>query len=206
MNEIGTRIKTVSDNQEKSNAFKENMKRFNKAKASEFYFECLWILYAMLEDRTSAFHYYLGFTSSENRNLVIENKRFRREIRQIFSISENNAKYKFDSFTGKLLRIEELIIWSQKSNDNVSSYQVAVKETILKLVLNEELIEILCYLNCEWRNKRNQLVHALFNKNTENVNQELKVMVEKGYRAVRILDNTVSKLKKEKIRDHFKIK
>ena len=43
-------------------------------------------------------------------------------------------------------------------------------------------------------------------KNTENVNQELKVMVEKGYRAVRILDNTVSKLKKEKIRDHFKIK
>ena len=34
---------------------------------------------------------------------------------------------------------------------------------------------------------------------------ELKNMVEQGYAAVRILDNAVAQLKKEKIRDRFKI-
>ena len=61
------------------------------------------------------------------------------------------------------------------------------------------------YLNNEWRDKRNQLTHSLFNKDPNTVIIELKNMVEKGYTAVRILDNAVTQLKKEKIRDRFKI-
>ncbi|MBR6698396.1 MAG: hypothetical protein IKL73_09095 [Lachnospiraceae bacterium] len=60
-------------------------------------------------------------------------------------------------------------------------------------------------MNTEWRDKRNQLTHALFNKRPEKVNNELKSLVDKGYTAVRDLDNAVAKLKKEKIRRRFKI-
>ena len=48
------RIKTVENSKDKELSYRENFKRYNRAKAFGFYFECLWILYAMLEDRTSA--------------------------------------------------------------------------------------------------------------------------------------------------------
>lgn len=68
-------IKTVADNIEKGLSYKENFKRNNKAKASVFHLECLWILYAILEDRTSAFLYYLGFTSDEKRSSATGRKK-----------------------------------------------------------------------------------------------------------------------------------
>ena len=48
-------IQTVANNKEKYVTYQVYMQRFKKAKESEFYLECLWILYAMVEDRTSAF-------------------------------------------------------------------------------------------------------------------------------------------------------
>ena len=90
-------IKTVADNTEKGLSYKENFKRYNKAKASEFYLECLWILYAMLEDRTFAFLYYLGFTSDKKRSSATGSKKIKQQVRQILQMTENNAKYKFNT-------------------------------------------------------------------------------------------------------------
>ena len=66
-------------------------------------------------------------------------------------------------------------------------------------------ISALTYLNDEWRDKRNQLTHSLFNKDPDTVIAELKSLIEKGYIAVRVFDNAVAQLKKEKIRNRFKI-
>lgn len=56
-----------------------------------------------------------------------------------------------------------------------------------------------------WRDKRNQLVHALFNKDPQAVILELQPLVEQGYNAVRKLDNAVKQLKRSKIRERFKM-
>lgn len=205
MNISTFQIKAVADNKEKGNSYRENLKRFNKANASGFYLECLWILYAMLEDRTSSFLYYLGFTSSRNRNTATGSKKIKKEIRQIYNIVDSNAKYKFNTISGKLSRIEEFISWGTQAGSFVSDYQNAVKTAALKVDSDTELRETLTYLNNEWRDKRNQLTHSLFNKDPNAVIMELKDLVEKGYIAVRILDNAVAQLKKEKIRDRFKI-
>ena len=76
-------IQKVADNQEKGLSYKENFKRYKKAKASEFYLECIWILYAMIEDRTSSFLYYIGFTSEKNRSSVTGTKKIKKEIRKV---------------------------------------------------------------------------------------------------------------------------
>ncbi len=78
MNHSQYQIKTVADNNEKGISYKENLKRYGKADKSGFYLECLWILYAMLEDRTSAFLYYLGFTSNQNREAVTGSKKIKK--------------------------------------------------------------------------------------------------------------------------------
>lgn len=198
-------IKTVADNIEKGLSYKKNFKRYNKAKASEFYLECLWILYAMLEDRTSAFLYYLGFTSDKKRSSATGSKKIKQQVRQILQMTENNAKYKFDTISGKLSRITDVITWSKNVDGEISDYQIAVKKAVKFISDNEDFISSLTYLNDEWRDKRNQLTHSLFNKDPYTVIDELKSLIEKGYIAVRVFDNAVAQLKKEKIRNRFKI-
>lgn len=206
MNEPKYPIQVVSDNKEKGLSFKENFKRYNKAKASGFYLECLWILYSMLEDRTSAFLYYLGFASSKNRNTVTGSKKIKVQVRQILNMTDSNAKYKFDTISGKLSRISQIIAWSVAVDDDLTDYQKVIKNIVEVISTNQDFLDALEYLNDEWRDKRNQLMHSLFNKNPENVSLELKSLVEKGYTAARIIDKAVSQVKRAKIREQFKIR
>lgn len=192
-------IQKVADNQEKGLSYKENFKRYNKAKASEFYLECIWILYAMIEDRTSSFLYYIGFTSEKKRSLVTGTKKIKKEIRDVLVMEQPNAKYKFDTLSGKLTRIKELLIWCKKDHEDLSDYQKALVKALQPVADNLEFNKALNYLETEWRDKRNQLTHSLFNKDPGAVVAELLPMVENGYVAARQLDATIREIKKSAI-------
>lgn len=198
-------IQKVADNQEKGLSYKENFKRYKKAKASEFYLECIWILYAMIEDRTSSFLYYIGFTSEKNRSSVTGTKKIKKEIRDVLVMEQPNAKYKFDTLSGKLTRIKELLIWCKKDHEDLSDYQKALVKALQPVADNLEFNKALNYLETEWRDKRNQLTHSLFNKDPGAVVAELLPMVENGYVAARQLDATIREIKKSAIRSKFKI-
>lgn len=198
-------IQKVKDNKEKGVSYKENFKRYNKAKASEFYLECLWILYAMIEDRTSSFLYYIGFTSEKDRSSVTGTKRIKKEIRDILKMEQPNAKYKFDTVFGKLTRIKELLVWCKVEHETLSDYQQALVKVLQPATDSIEFKSALDYLESEWRDKRNQLTHSLFNKNSDAVLVELKYLVERGYIAARRLDSSITQIKKEKLRMRFKI-
>lgn len=198
-------IQKVTDNKEKGVSYKENFKRYNKAKASEFYLECLWILYAMIEDRTSSFLYYIGFTSEKNRSSVTGTKKIKKEIREILGMEQPNAKYKFDTISGKLTRIKELLVWSKMEHETLSDYQQALVKALQPVVDSLEFANALNYLESEWRDKRNQLTHSLFNKNPDAVLAELLPLVENGYAAARQLDAGIREIKKSGIRLKFKI-
>lgn len=198
-------IQKVTDNKEKGVSYKENFKRYNKAKASEFYLECLWILYAMIEDRTSSFLYYIGFTSEKNRSSVTGTKKIKKEIREILEMEQPNAKYKFDTISGKLTRIKELLVWCKREHESLSDYQQALVKAIQLVADSLEFENALNYLESEWRDKRNQLTHSLFNKNPDAVLAELLPLVENGYIAARQLDAGIREIKKAGIRLKFKI-
>ena len=198
-------IQKVKDNKEKGVSYKENFKRYNKAKASEFYLECLWILYAMIEDRTSSFLYYIGFTSEKDRSSVTGTKRIKKEIRDILKMEQPNAKYKFDTVSGKLTRIKELLVWCKVEHETLSDYQQSIVKVLQPVADSIEFKSALDYLESEWRDKRNQLTHSLFNKNSDAVLVELKYLVERGYIAARRLDSSITQIKKEKLRMRFKI-
>ena len=198
-------IQRVTDNKEKGNSYKENFKRYNKAKASEFYLECLWILYAMIEDRTSSFLYYIGFTSEKNRSSITGTKKIKKEIREILKMEQPNAKYKFDTISGKLTRIKELLAWCKKEHELPTDYQKALARTLQPIANSYDFENALNYLESEWRDKRNQLTHSLFNKKSDAVLAELLPLVENGYTAARQLDATIREIKKAGIRAKFKI-
>lgn len=199
-------IQRVTDNKEKGVSYKENFKRYNKAKTSEFYLECLWILYAMIEDRTSSFLYYIGFTSEKNRSSVTKTKKIKKEIREILGMKQPNAKYKFDTISGKLTRIKELLVWSKMEHETLSGYRQALVKAMQPVADSLEFENALNYLEAEWRDKRNQLTHSLFNKNPDAVLTELLPLVDNGYKAARQLDLNCRKIKKTSIRSKFRIR
>lgn len=198
-------IAKVLDNKDKYSSYTTYLRRYNQAKKSEFYLECLWILYAMLEDRTSSLLYYIGFTSSKKRNSATGSKKIKTQIRDILEMNKPNEKYRFDTMSGKLERIQQVLVWSSsKSNEDIP-YKTAIKAAFLPLTDNEELSIVLSYLNDEWRDKRNQLTHALFNKKPDAVASELQALVENGYKAVRVFDAAVREIKKHDIRGKYRI-
>lgn len=198
-------IQKVADNKEKGISYTKNFSRYNKAKASEFYLECLWILYAMIEDRTSSFLYYIGFTSEKNRSSVTGTKKIKKEIREILGMEQVNAKYKFNTISGKLARIKELMLWCKLEHETLSDYQKALVKVLCPIADSDEFDTALKYLESEWRDKRNQLTHSLFNKNPDAVLAELLPLVENGYTAARQLDAQIREIKKANIRAKFKI-
>lgn len=197
-------IPAVKDGKEKEQTYRKNIDNFNKARKSGFYYQCLWIVYAMAEDRTSALLYYLGFTNADRRK-VTGTKRIKKDIREIFGIGDNK-KYSFDSMRGKVTRIHELMDWSRGSHDGLSEYRAAVQDCVTSVLAEDEkFCRAMDYLSREWIEKRNELVHALFNKKSELAESELEALVEASYAAVRDIDNAVGRLKRKNLRKKFKI-
>ena len=204
-------IINVSDNKEKQAAYTANWVRYNKAIKSEFYFEAIWILYAIAEDRSSAFFRHLGFVTKSNRKCVV--RKYSRNIRIILNLKpdkKGNYKYGFGNFGTKIDNIQTIMEWSNKPltndfNDKNEKYWQTIHKALLPLNNDVEFLHALKYLKGDWREKRNQLIHALLNKNDQAVIPEIKVLAEEGYIAVRKLDNAIKRIKSKNICKKFNI-
>jgi len=199
--------KTVQGNADKYDLFKSLMARYKKANQQGFYFELLWILYAMFEDRTSAFLYYIGFVT-EDRKKVVGDKDVQKSIREVLKLGEK-ASFDFGTLYGKTLSIKKAAAWSQGAAAS-GEYQ---KE--LKTLLNRKAITGPEFLKCLdgidfWRDKRNGLTHALFSVKSYETAKDLRPLAEQGYQLARTLDKAVTALRnrdrKNSIRTKFKLK
>lgn len=97
------------------------------------------------------------------------------------------------------------MVWCKTDLEEASDYKKVLAKALLPVAESEELVSALDYLDSEWRDKRNQLTHSLFNKNPDAVLVELLPLVENGYIAARQLDTAVREVKKSGIRNKFRI-
>ena len=202
MNEI--KIKQVNNNYEKYLSIKDINGRFNKAYKYEFYYECLWLNYALIEDRTKAFFYHIGFLK-RNRDGVHSNSKIKVTIRKLLKIDKEKNRYNFDKLFYKLDYISKLIAWVKSDEETSSEYEKELKKVLNKYIVNDEFINTINYLNTDWRNIRNELVHGLCNKEIGAVSLELKALVENGYNSFKIITKAVSGIKRNNIRKKFRI-
>ena len=187
---------------DKYNSYKILMARYKKANQQDFYFEMLWILYAMFEDCTSAFLYYIGFVTDDRRK-VVGDKNIQKSIREILKLGEK-ANFDFGTLYGKTLTIKKVVQWAQNGKAT-DGYQKELKD-----LLNKKAIKDPEFLKCldgidYWRDKRNGLTHALFSIHSYESAKELKPLTEQGYQLARALDKAVNALrnrdKKSSIRE-----
>ena len=204
MNSKKSNISPVKNNFEKYLSIKEINERYNKAKKYEFYYECLWLTYSLIEDRTKAILYHIGFLNS-NREIVISNKNVKESVIKILEIDKEKPKYNFSKLYYRLEHIIKIQQWLELKNDADNEYEKYLREKITKYFLNEDFKTTIDYLQNEWKDIRNELTHALCDKKVEAVTEKLKELSNMGYECFKILNKTVAAIKKCNVRHKFKL-
>jgi hypothetical protein len=175
-------------------AYQKQMERYKRAKSGGFHLEAIFILYALIEDRLSAFLFHAGI-SNASREKITKNGKVRPHFNSILKVV--NAKQPgIRNVSAKIKLIKELLTWSTEYsiNEPALTYLDALCKQINRTKGKEEMTDILTRIE-EWCACRNELVHALLNKKVENQEETLQALVQEGEDCNRSLQNFVKSFK-----------
>lgn len=196
----GRRIAPVADNAEKQATYQEQMRRYKKAMKDGFFFEAMLIDYAMLEDRLRSMLYHSAFFANRKA------KGYWKKTRPYFSSFVQQYKRENEkdnlgttNISGKIKVIRSMLHWVSEADESNQKDRF-----LLKLKTRCESMDIGAILETldaikEWCDYRNEIVHALLNKNTSSVYSELKAQAQNGMKYARLIDSQVRVLKKGNI-------
>ena len=194
---MSRQISPVVDSQDKKNTYQYNIRRYNKAMKEGFYFEALLIDYAMMEDRLRSFLYHMGLlnTRESHKADVKKVKKSLKSIIQKYKRSGESDNFSIISISGKMKIIRCTLLWAeQELNSSDDSYLLVLRNQYDKYIDTERFINTLNEIE-NWCAYRNEIIHALMNKNVESTYQDLAHQATEGMRLCRELDNQVGRLK-----------
>ncbi len=206
---MGNRIiQPVLDNKDKQRTYAQNKAKYKKAIAGEFYFEAILIDYAMLEDRLRSFLYYIALLKSKD-SYKVDNHATAQKVRAI--VAEYKEKGDSNSMAiinikGKMIIVRSTLLWAKNSEEMPDDFYLSVLKKQYEATLDIE--ELLIKLNdiADWCAYRNEVIHALLNKNTTSLMQKLPHQAQQGMELAVFMDNQVKKLKRNnKIRRELKL-
>ena len=202
---MAPKIATITTNMEKKTAYQLQMERFKRAKAGGFYLEAIFILYALIEDRLSAFLFHAGITNA-TREKITRNGKIRPHLDSALTVL-NTKQPNIRNVSAKIKLIKELMAWSTdySVNEPTLNYLDALYKQINRTAGRDQMIETLTRIE-GWCTYRNELVHALLNKKVEDQEKILQDLVYEGEACNRSLQNFVKSFKnRNTLRKSFNI-
>ena len=192
-------INPVSNNYDKYNTYRTLMGRYNKAVKEKFYFEAIIIEYALLEDRLKSFLYYLGTLKNKLSYKTVDNVKSKEEIKQIVCLykeKNENDKIGITNISGKIKIIKAILKWVNECEniDKNNKYLVLLKNECESLDIGG-IFEILDKIK-DWCDYRNEIVHALMNKNIDSLYENIDEKALEAYEYVKFISSQVNILKK----------
>lgn len=201
------KIKPVNDNADKEKTYTELMSKYKKAVKSECYFEAMLITYAFLEDRLRSYLYYIGiFNSRDSRKF--DSQKVKPYIKAMVEKYSENTKLSVSSISAKMNIVRSVQLWYKEGcrNDDNSPYLSELAECIDVCGDADEMLDTLNRIS-EWCEYRNEVVHAVLNKNLNSLYSELSDRVEDGMALGRIIDKQISAMKRrDNVRKALKLK
>ena len=185
-------IESIQNNYEKYLTYRAQMGRYKKAIAGGFYFEALLIDYAMLEDRLLAFLYHIGAIDDRYVSIKITG-RTKKYLKQIYG----EGTMSLSTISGKIKLIRAVLKWAEADEEIAADqrYQSTLKKQCREQLIISDFLVKLDEIN-NWKDYRNEVIHALMNKNPESLREQIEQKAEEGLYLARYIDNQIAKIKK----------
>lgn len=191
------KIEPVKSNEDKRKTYQEHISKYNIAVENECYFEAILITYAMIEDRLRSYLYHMGCLKSRSSH-EFDNDMILGDIELLVGGNSDEAGQNLGitNISGKIRIIEAVHKWYKKGcpNLNGSAYLDELAACIDIHSDSAEMLDTLKKLK-EWCRYRNEIIHALLNKNLDSLYKELPQQVKDGMALARIIDKHVNRLK-----------
>lgn len=205
-------MENVKNNMEKYNSYTALTKKYKEAMKYGFYYEAIFISYAMMEDRLMSFLDKAGVVTLKNVKLTKRAAPFVKYLLNKKSVTIRNISTKME-ITQKLLEMtyeqaEELEkrYAEEMKTDKMKGYLLDLYMDIDEKIDHEGVTEHFAKMRI-WLDKRNALIHGLANKKTDNYfSDEVQTVAENSEKLWRFIDdNLVKKMKKSTLRKKYKI-
>ena len=178
-------------NEQKGKMYTETIRRYKRAMASQFYFECLLIDYALIEDRLSDFFLQIEIAERNPDRKIHFRKDQRKNLIESGIREVNRSLSTMESKSDLLQKILENLETPVLGND----IQIIAMKTVLKRNRIADLLTRSFFDQFgDWRRTRNAIVHDLMNSAPSEIDST-KEAAEKGFELFRILDRSVAKIK-----------
>ncbi|MBR3995989.1 MAG: hypothetical protein IKI97_12015 [Clostridia bacterium] len=185
------KIHQVYDNADKQRTYKEYCGKYRKAINEKFYFEAMMIAYSMIEDRLKSFLYHIGaFDRRTDTKICKKVHQYLKNIVKDYRKPKENEKLNISTISGKIKIIRCTLNWAATVNGGYDEdkYLIALKSQYEGAFDIDEFLDVLDEID-KWREYRNEVIHALLNKNIESLKEELMIQTEYGMQLARKLDS-----------------
>lgn len=178
------KIKPVTDNYNKGKNYSQLIEKYSEAIKAGFYGEAELIVYAFLEDRLRSFIYYSNGLDHWNSKSINE------DMQKVYG-----GELQIYDMGCKLTVIEEALKIAGSKGKMENEYFAFLK-TVYNSVLDISEFKNAISDIRKWCGYRNEIIHAMFNKDLDDLRKGFKEHVEDGFRLARFIDAQVAKLKK----------
>ena len=184
------KIQPVQNNAEKQQTYRKLLSKYNRAMEQGFYCEALMIDYAMIEDRLRSMIYHMGLLPNRASTAIWKKARaYLQQVVDEYKCDNEDNTLGTTSLSSKIKIVRSVCLWAANTE---GGYQENVHLKILKNQLESidlaNAIQILEAVDC-WRSYRNEVVHAMMNKNIIQLEESFRPYAEQGMKLARDLDS-----------------
>lgn len=193
------KIGIVNDNMDKCYTYAEHKGRYSRAMKYEFYFEAMLIDYALMEDRLKSFLYHAGVLQSRTSFKIDCSKPNKKALKSIYCDyrKKDDANLpQIKNISGKIDIVRAIFEWTSTTTEipDNNRYLKALKSQCESVDIGG-MLDTLDQIK-DWCDYRNEVVHALMNKNIDSLNVELCDKAIEGMQIANKLDTYVRDMKK----------
>ena len=186
---VERKIQPVQDNTEKQQTYRKMLGKYSNAMNQKFFCEALMIDYAMIEDRLRSMIYHMGFLPDRNTTKIWKNARpYLLRIVNEYKHKKENDALGTTTLNGKIKIVRSVFLWASNTDGGYrDNPHLAVLKSRLDEIEHERVFQVLDDID-RWREYRNEVVHAMMNKNILRLEETMQPYAAEGMRLARELD------------------
>ena len=183
--------------------YKEHKERFKRAIEAGCYLECIFIDYAMMEDRLLSILHHLNIADRERgdgrgwaQSPKPKREGYRSALQSMTKIRKDGsvALPKLDNISTRIEVLRTLASFDEP-NDGCNDFEHWLRTDVRNKLTECEVVE-LCDCIAHWIKRRNDLVHALFGARARGYDpQQLESLAKEGMDLAGKLDNISGRMK-----------